>query len=126
MGKEKVIMTRMVTTKHMNSSDILFGGRLMKWMDETSFIAATRYTRKKMVTSSVDKINFKAPVKAGTFLEITSYVKEIKGIKLKVCTEVVVEEMYKNEKRIVAESLFSFVSLNEHDVPQRINYQNAY
>lgn len=119
---EEVCMTRMVTSKHLNSNKILFGGQLMKWMDETAFIAATRYSRKKMVTSSVDNIEFKIPINTGTFLEITSSVKENTGIKLRVYTKIVVEDMYEGNKRIAAESWFTFVCLSETGLPQRIKH----
>ena len=117
---EPASMTRMVTKKHLNSNGILFGGQLMKWMDETAFIAAIRYTRKKMVTSSVDNIHFKAPIQEGTFLKITSTVKENTGLKLRIFTEVILEEIFTGRKRTAVESWFSFVSLNEKDLPQRI------
>ena len=94
----------------------------MKWMDETSFIAATRYSRKKMVTYSVDKIEFKIPIYAGAFLEITSTVKENTGVKLRVYTKIVMEDMYEDNLRIAAESWFTFVCLNENGLPQRIKY----
>jgi len=125
MIMQKVSMTRMIAKKHLNGNGILFGGQLMKWMDETAFIAATRYTRKSTVTSSVDKILFRTPVKEGTFLEITSYVKENKGYKLIVYTEVIVEEMYGKKTSIAAESWFSFVSLNEHGKPSRIKSEST-
>ena len=113
-------MTRMVTKKHLNSNEILFGGQLMKWMDETAFIAATRYTRKKMVTSSVDRIKFKNPVQEGTFLEIVSQVMENSGIKLRVFTKIFVEEMFGDEKKVAAESWSTFVCLNDDGMLQRI------
>jgi acyl-CoA hydrolase len=114
----------MITSKHLNSNGILFGGQLMKWMDETAFIAATRYTRKRTVTSSVDKILFRAPVKEGAILEIRSWVKENKTYKLIIYTEVIVEEIFEQKKSIAAESWFSFVSVNENGNPCRIKNES--
>jgi len=110
----------MVTQKHLNSNGTLFGGQLMKWMDETAFIAATRYTRNIMVTSSVDSIQFKTPIEAGTFVDITSSVEENTGVKLRVYTKIFVENIYEGKKRVAAESWFTFVSLNEKGLPRRI------
>jgi acyl-CoA hydrolase len=39
-------------------------------MDEVAFITATRFTRKRCVTVSSDKIDFTKPIPAGT---ITTY-----------------------------------------------------
>ena len=43
------------TTNHY---DTLFGGTALQLMDEVSFICATRFSRKKVVTVSTDKIDF--------------------------------------------------------------------
>lgn len=43
-------------TNHHNT---LFGGEALAWMDETAFIAATRFCRKTLVTVSSDRIDFK-------------------------------------------------------------------
>ncbi|MDT3409111.1 UNVERIFIED_CONTAM: acyl-CoA hydrolase [Pseudacidovorax intermedius] len=44
------------TTNHY---DTLFGGTAMQLMDEVAFITATRFARKRVVTVSSDKIDFK-------------------------------------------------------------------
>lgn len=44
------------TTNHY---DTLFGGTAMQLMDEVAFIAATRFSRQRMVTVSSDRIDFK-------------------------------------------------------------------
>lgn len=47
------------TTNHY---DTLFGGTAMQLMDEVAFITATRFARKRVVTVSSDKIDFKQPI----------------------------------------------------------------
>ncbi len=44
------------TTNHHNT---MFGGTIMKIMDEVAFITATRFSRKTIVTVSCDQIDFK-------------------------------------------------------------------
>ena len=53
------------TTNHY---DTLFGGTAMLLMDEVAFITATRFTRKRCVTVSSDRIDFKKPIPAGTII----------------------------------------------------------
>ncbi len=92
----------------------------MKWIDEVSFIAATRYANKKMVTVSVDKISFKKPVPEGAIVEINTFVKSNNGIRLTVHTEVTTELPGDHLKTLAAESWFSFACVDENDHPQRI------
>ena len=44
-----------------NHHDTLFGGTALAWMDEVSFITATRFCRKPLVTVSTDRIDFNHP-----------------------------------------------------------------
>lgn len=120
MKTKPVCMTRIITPVHLNSNGDLFGGQLMKWMDEVSFIAARRYTGKKMVTVSVDKISFKKPVPEGSIVEINALVKENNGVKLHIYTEVIVESPEEMRRSIAAEAWFCFASVDEKGHPGRI------
>ena len=48
--------TRVIFPSTLNTQDSLFGGNIMKWMDEVAYITAVRYEREKMVTVSVEGI----------------------------------------------------------------------
>lgn len=106
------------TTNHY---DTLFGGTAMHMMDEVAFITATRFTRQKMVTVSSDKIDFKMPIPGGTIVELIGKVSYIGNTSLKVKVDVWIEQMYsdKRDKAIAGE--FTFVALDEHKKPTKLN-----
>src|SRR4051812_41426060 len=79
------------TTNHY---DTLFGGTAMALMDEVAFITATRFSRKRMVTVSSDKIDFNKPIPAGTIIELIGRISHVGNTSLKVNVEIYVEEMY--------------------------------
>ncbi|MDG1870725.1 MAG: hotdog domain-containing protein, partial [Flavobacterium sp.] len=83
------------TTNHY---DTLFGGTALYHMDEVAFIAATRFSRQKMVTVSSDKIDFKKPIPAGTIIELIGSVIHVGNTSLKVKVEIFIEQMY-DERR---------------------------
>ena len=55
------------TTNHHNT---LFGGTALAWMDEVSFITATRFCRLPLVTVSTDRIDFNHAIPAGSIVEL--------------------------------------------------------
>jgi acyl-CoA hydrolase len=63
---------RFVTPEMLNGHGTLFGGIIMQWMDEVAYIEATRISRQKMVTVSVDHLKFISPVGPDSFVEINS------------------------------------------------------
>jgi acyl-CoA hydrolase len=99
------------TTNHY---DTLFGGTAMHLMDEVAFITATRFTRKRMVTVSSDRIDFTRPIPAGTIIELIGKVSHIGNTSLKVQVEIYIEEMYSFEREKAITGTFTFVAIDEH------------
>ena len=73
-----------------NHHDTLFGGTALAWMDEVSFITATRFCRKPLVTVSTDR---------------------------KVQVEVFVEGMLAEGRERAINGAFSFVAVDDEGKP---------
>ena len=105
------------TTNHY---DTLFGGTAMLMMDEVAFIAATRFTRKRCVTVSSDKIDFKMPIPAGTIIELVGKVSKIGTTSLDVKVEIYIEQMYENKREKAITGSFTFVAIDDDKKPTKI------
>lgn len=105
------------TTNHY---DTLFGGMAMHLMDEVAFITATRFSRKRMVTVSSDKIDFTKPIPAGTIIELIGSVVYVGNTSLKVLVEIYIEEMYSFERHKAITGTFTFVAIDEMKNPVTI------
>lgn len=103
-----------------NHHDTLFGGEAMRMMDEVAFIAATRFSRQVMVTVSSDKIDFKKPIPAGTFVELIARVSHIGNTSLKVTVEIYIEQMYAEGRELAVKGNFALVAIDEHKKPIKI------
>ncbi|MBA1189923.1 acyl-CoA thioesterase [Pseudomonas entomophila] len=102
------------TTNHHNT---LFGGTALAWMDEVSFIAATRFCRLPLVTVSTDRIDFKHPIAAGSIVELVGTVIKVGTTSLQVEVEVFVEDMYVDRRERAIHGVFSFVAIDEDKRP---------
>lgn len=61
---------KLVLPQHLNHYGFLFGGDLLKWVDEYAFIAATmEYPGSNFVTVGMAKVEFKRNVRQGTILK---------------------------------------------------------
>lgn len=105
------------TTNHY---DTLFGGMAMQLMDEVAFIAATRFSRQKMVTVSSERIDFKQPIPAGTIIELIGKIKKVGNTSLVVNVEIYVEQMYEKIRERAISGDFTFVAIDEDKRPVRI------
>jgi acyl-CoA hydrolase len=60
---------KVVRPEHLNHYGYLFGGFLLKWVDEISWIAASRdYPGCRFVTVAMDKVEFRQSVRQGAVL----------------------------------------------------------
>lgn len=102
------------TTNHHNT---LFGGTALAWMDEVSFIAATRFCRLPLVTVSSDRIDFNHAIPAGSIVELIGRVIKVGNTSLKVEVEVFVESMSSDVRERAITGVFSFVAIDEQNKP---------
>ncbi len=109
------------TTNHY---DTLFGGTAMHMMDEVAFITATRFTRKRCVTVSSDRIDFKKPIPGGTIVELIGTVSKIGNTSLQVEVEIYIEEMYSTKREKAITGTFTFVALDENKTPTKVLNDN--
>ena len=59
----------LVMSEHLNHHGFLFGGQLLKWVDEFAWVAAARdYPGFSLVTRAMDKVDFRMRVLNGAIL----------------------------------------------------------
>ncbi len=61
---------KLVLPEYLNHFGFLFGGYLLKWVDEYAWIAASLdYPGSNFVTIAMDKVEFRKSVRKGTILK---------------------------------------------------------
>jgi acyl-CoA hydrolase len=120
MINEKTTHYKVVFPRDLNNNGTLFGGLAMQWMDEVAYITATRFTRKKMVTVSVSKVNFIAPVEPNMIVEISGTVQKVSSVKMEVLVEIFQEDMYSDFRNKAVDATFIFAAVDENNKPVRL------
>ena len=60
---------RIVLPEHLNDQGNLFGGYLLKWIDEFAYITVNiEFPTHQFVTIAMDNVEFKHPIKCGQIL----------------------------------------------------------
>jgi len=106
-------ITKAVFPNTTNHYATLFGGTALQWMDEAAFITATRFSRQKIVTVCSDRIDFKTPIPAGTFVELVGRVVKVGNTSIQVRVTVYLEQMYDTTREKAIEGLFTFVAVDD-------------
>jgi len=118
--KTRTSQSRAIFPTHLNDNNALFGGLAMEWMDEVAYITASRFTRKRMVTVTVEKLVFLKPVKLGDFVEITGNVVKSGNVKLKVEVNITRENFDTGEMQTAITGIFVMAGVDEKGNPVRL------
>ena len=116
----RTTISKAVFPNTTNHYDTLYGGEALKTMDEVAFICATRYTRKRVVTVSSDRVDFNHPIPSGTIADFVAEVIDVGNTSLRVKVEIYLEEMYSDKRYKAIEGVFTFVAIDENRKPMRI------
>lgn len=121
MNDQQTTMTRIVLPSMLNDRQILFGGNILKWMDEVAYITATRLLKQGVVTISVGNISFIKPFGPGDIIEINGTITKIGGVKVEVSVVAYRESTETGLKEKAACARFCFAAVDEFNVPKRID-----
>ena len=106
-------MTEMVLPNDTNHLGNLMGGNLMKWMDITCAMCASRHTQRPVVTASVDNISFRSAIKLGEICILHARVTRVFNTSLEVFVTVHAENAMTGEIRKANEAYFTFVTVDQ-------------
>ena len=103
---------KLVLPEHLNHLGRLFGGQLLRWVDETAYIAARmEYPECNFVTIGMSRVEFRQQVKVGAILRLE--VSREKQGKTSISYSVDVTEIDDARQRSVFATVVTFVNVGE-------------
>jgi acyl-CoA hydrolase len=116
----QVIMTQLVLPSHTNALGSVFGGTVMSWIDIAAAIAAQRHCNKDVVTASIDRLDFIAPVYKGWVVNLKASVNYASKTSMEVGVRVDAENPKTGEHFHTASAYTTFVALGSNGKPALI------
>lgn len=113
-------MSRAVMPSMTNQKNVLFGGELMKWMDEVSGITAKRFTQSDVSTVAVEQVKFYKPIPLGAFVDVVGTVAAVGNTSLRVQVTVMMDGEPEQEEILAAEAVFVYVALDDEGKPRKV------
>ena len=109
--------TEIVFPTDVNNFGTLFGGRAVAMMDVVAGIAAIRAAHKPVVTASIDRVDFKAPIREGDFAETIARVVAIGRTSVTVEVELWGEIPATGERKLSTVGKFVMVAVDRDGRP---------
>lgn len=120
VSASQVIMTELVLPSHTNALGTIFGGTIMAWIDIAAAIAAQRHSGKEVVTASIDRLDFVAPVYKGWVVNMKASVNYTSRTSMEVGVRVDAENPKTGETFHTASAYTTFVALGSNGKPTEI------
>ncbi|HEX8980482.1 MAG TPA: acyl-CoA thioesterase [Parasulfuritortus sp.] len=112
---------KLVLPEHLNHYGYLFGGNMLKWTDETSWIAASRdFPGCKFVTVAMDRVEFKKGVGQGAILRFVASRGEIGSSSVRYHVDVFCDDIEQGTEETVFSTTVTFVCLDDQGVKTAI------
>ena len=121
----KVSESEMTTARLMMPTDAnvignVFGGSIMKYMDEVAAIVAWRHAGKNVVTASIDRMNFYAPVYVGNLLILKAAVNYVGHTSMEIGVRIEAVDPSTRQGTHTGSCYLTYVALDEKGKPTAI------
>jgi acyl-CoA hydrolase len=98
----------------------VFGGAIMRYMDEVAGIVALHHARKMVVTASIDRMDFYAPVYVGNLLVLKAAVNYVGTTSMEVGVRIEAEDALTGASTHTGSCYLTFVALDGDRKPTTI------
>ncbi len=119
--ESRIVNTAQVLSCDLNNYNTLFGGILMKKLDDAATLSARRHSRvKECVTASTDSIDFLCPIHQTDSVCVESFVTYTGRTSMEIFCKVIAEDIITGERRVAATAFMTFVALDENKRPVEV------
>jgi acyl-CoA hydrolase len=103
-----------------NPSGNVFGGTILRLMDEAAGIVAARHARANTVTASVDRMDFWAPVYVGDLLILKAAVNFVGKTSMEIGVRIEAEDLKTGRVTHTGSCYLTYVALDEERRPMPV------
>lgn len=115
---ESAVETRYILAPHqVNTLGTAFGGVIMSWIDTVAAMAAQRHCEGTVVTASIDKIAFEAPIHVGDHVLLQASVNYVGRTSMEVGVRVTRDCPYTGEQTLATAAYLTFVHVDDKGQP---------
>ena len=109
----------LICPAHINHYGRLFGGQLLKWIDELAGIVAIRHCGATVTTAAIDNLQFKAPAYTGDMIVLEGRVTYVGRSSMEIRVDTF-REALDGQREIINRAYIDMVSINCKGQPEEV------
>ena len=110
-------MVRIMMPMDANVAGNVFGGSIMRLIDEVASIVAFKHSRSNVVTASIDRMDFYSPVYIGDLLRLIASINYTHRTSMEIGVRVEAENPLTGEVRHTGTCFLTYVALDKNRKP---------
>jgi len=118
--ESQVTIVNQMTHQDANLVGSVHGGIILKNIDNTAGIVASRHTNCIAVTASIDRVDFYSPVLIGDLLRLKASINYTGKTSMEIGVRVEAENFMTGKIRLTASAYLTFVALDKEGKPTEI------
>jgi len=118
--ESETVIAELMMPQHANIMGNVFGGVILALVDKVAAVAAIRHARHQCVTVSVDKVNFREPIKVGELVSAMARVNFTGHTSMEVGVKVIAENVLTGEQRHTNSCYLTYVALDDLGEPTEV------
>jgi acyl-CoA hydrolase len=111
------VISELMMPQHANIMGNVFGGHVLSLVDRVAAVAAIRHSRRQCVTVSVDKVDFREPIRVGELVTAYARVNFAGRTSMEVGVKVVAENVLTGDRRHTNSCYLTYVALDDEGRP---------
>ena len=120
MNYSRTHQTRLIMPSDTNHHKSIFGGQVLRYIDEIAALAAMKHSKGEVVTASIDSVDFISSAYAGDVLELESVVTCTGRSAMEVYGRVICRDLKSGAERLTTESFVTMVAIDDNGKPREV------
>jgi acyl-CoA hydrolase len=113
VSESKTEISQLMLPQHANIAGVVFGGTILALADSVAYVCASRHAGPNCVTVSVDKVDFKEPIRIGELVTCMASINFVGKSSMEVGIKIIAEDLKTGKRRHTNSCYFTMVNLNE-------------
>jgi acyl-CoA hydrolase len=109
----------LICPAHINHYGRLFGGQLLKWIDELAGIVAIRHCGSTVTTAAIDNLQFRAPAYTGDMIVLRGWVTSVGRTSMEVRVDTYREAM-DGRRELINQAYIDMVAIDCKGHPMEV------
>jgi acyl-CoA hydrolase len=118
--ESEAMIAELMMPQHANIMGNVFGGTILALVDRVAAVAAIRHSRRPCVTVSVDKVDFREPIRVGELVTAMARVNYAGRTSMEVGVKVIAENVLSGERRHTNSCYITYVALDDAGRPTAV------